>query len=217
MKQLDLESDQNEIKTEKAFIEYAIRKRLEMVGPYIRSQRWAEGMALGASPFQVQETAKHLEAIVSIIEENLSIYFKDVSISLLDRGGIGTIYIATELHMLADSSTNYEDTWMFLNQRMMDLEQITKSTQSGIPTSDTLVAAQAVASSLGGAFLSLMAPAAQKTVSAVAGAVVPKVMDMMPGKDEKHVNIPTRQSGDGTQIEDYELPSFEGEKPIQLK
>lgn len=215
--------------TEAAFVEYAIRKRLEMVGPYIQSQRWAEGMALGASPFQVQQTTKYLEEIVSIIETHLSRQFEDSAISFLDRGGIGTIYVATELHLLADSSSNYQDTWMFLNQRVMDLQMIkssTGTTQSGVPTADSLVAAQAVASSLGGAVLSLMAPAARASVSTIAGAVVPKVMDLMQKQSSSSGNAHRTQSTTtstssgggrrGTHIDDYELPSFEGEKAIEF-
>lgn len=217
------------------FVEDAIRTRLEMVRPYIRSQRWAEGMALGASPFQVQETTQHLKDIVSIIEENVKRRFgHSTSMSLLDRGGLGTVYVATELHMLADSSPEYHDTWTFLKERMVDWEQMrtsevaastsTISAPLGVPTSDRLVAAQAVALSLGGAVLSLMAPAAKSSMNTIAGAVVPKVMDWMQNGSEIANNqarsttarTSTSSVRRGTRPEDYDLPSFDGEEAIEL-
>ena len=114
------------------------------------------------------------------------------NLSPLERTAIGAVYVTTELHLLADTSPGYQDTWKFLHDRIQELNWIQKQSflqgvqnTNGLPpmipqmNQDTIIAGVAVASSLGSAVLSLMTPVARTGVSAVAGTVVPQVMNFM--------------------------------------
>ena len=205
-------------------IEWAIRTRLEMNVPFVRSKRWAEGMALGAMPLNVYETANHLEELVNIIESGMmrckgnghasaTSNTKPQALGLLERGAIGAVYVATELHLLSDESVDCQETWTFLNQRVKGLEAAAQNNFSGlIPSSDTLVAGAAVASSLGGAVLSIVAPAAAAGVQSFAGSIVPQIM--------KFMQPPSVDSTVGTKSQDYDLsdlPPFETDKDSSKK
>jgi len=193
--------------THSQVIEFAIRTRLEMNTPFVRSKRWHEGMALGAMPLNALETANHLETMVKIIEQAMMRSSPNQSLSVLERGAIGAVYITTELHLLSDESEGYRDTWAFLNKRVRELELAAQSNFSAIPSSDMLVAGAAVASSLAGAVISLVAPAAKTGIQAIAGSVVPQMMNFM---QPQHVD-----STVGTKAQDYDfsdLPPFETEK-----
>ncbi len=195
-----------EIWTHSQVIEWGIRKRLEMNTPYVRSKRWHEGMALGAMPMNALETATHLETMVKVIEKNMM----GSSLGQMERGAIGAVYIATELHLLSDESRDYEETWNFLQQRVRELEQAAKSNFSAIPNSDMIVAGAAVASSLAGGLISLFAPAAKSSFQSVAGNVVPQVMNLM--------QQPSIDSTIGTKAQDYDLsdlPPFDTDNTLQ--
>lgn len=191
--------------THSQVIEWGIRKRLEMNTPYVRSQRWHEGMAVGAMPANALETATYLETMVKVIEENM-MFSSSKSVGPLERGAICAVYIATELHLLSDNSGSYMDTWKFLNQRVRELEMVAESNFSGMPSSDTFVAGTAIASSLAGGVVSLFAPAATSGIRAVAGTVIPHVMNF--------VQPPSIDTTVGTKTQDYDLsdlPPFETE------
>lgn len=199
--------------THSQVIEVAMRKRLEMNVPYIKSQRWAEGMALGAMPLNACHTANHLEQLMIIIENAMmrcnNNGVQASPLGILERGALGAVYIATELHLLSDNSTNQQDTWNFLHQRVEQLEQAATgnlSVSSLVPNSDTLVAGAAVASSLGGAVLSLVAPAAGAGIQSITSSVMPAVLNMM--------QPPSVDSTVGTKAQDYDfsdLPPFESD------
>ena len=40
----------------------------------------------------------------------------------LECAAIGSVYISTELHMLADTSDGFEEMWSFLKDRMQEME-----------------------------------------------------------------------------------------------
>lgn len=194
-------------------LKYAIQYRLEMVIPFVQSNRWAEGMALGARPYNAMSTASHLEEIVNILQESLG----PTDLTPIQRSAIGAVYVTTELHLLADTSFQYEDTWKFLSNRIDQLDAMQQS-ESFLPLSnpqqllnqDTVVAGFAVASSLGSAVLSLMTPVARSGVSAVAGTVVPQVMNVM--SNVSNVSSSFSTSPPGTTAKDYDmsdLPPFE--------
>mmetsp|Transcript_28710 Transcript_28710/g.42570 ORF Transcript_28710/g.42570 Transcript_28710/m.42570 type:complete len:229 (+) Transcript_28710:232-918(+) len=184
-------------------IEWAIKTRLEMNVPFVRSKRWAEGMALGAMPLNVCETANHLEELVKIIESGMmrckgNENVNPKALGLLERGAVGAVYVATELHLLSDESVDCQDTWIFLNQRVKELEAAAENNFSAfVPSPDTLVAGAAVASSLGGAVLSIVAPAAAAGVQSFAGSIVPQIM--------KFMQPPSVDSTVGTKSQDYDL------------
>lgn len=201
-------------------IEWGIRTRLEMNIPYVRSQRWHEGMALGAMPFNALETANHLEKMVKIIESGIRCcpssqdskhpgQTNTSSFGSLERGAIGAVYVATELHLLSDGSADYQDTWSFLKQRVQDLENAANGSNNlrHFPSSDVFVSGAAVASSLGGAIFSLLAPSTGKCglPSVVAGSVVPQIMNFVQQPSSVDSTI-------GTKSQDYDfsdLPPFE--------
>jgi rpsU-divergently transcribed protein len=194
--------DDFEKMTHSQVIEWGIRKRLEMNVTYVRSKRWHEGMALGAMPTNAYKTATHLETMVKVIENNMG-----QSLGRLERGAIGAVYIATELHLLSDDSVGYQDTWRFLVQRVRELELAAQSNFSAMPSSDMMVAGAAVASSLAGGLVSLFVPAAMSGIQAVAGNVIPQIMNYM--------QPPTIDSTVGTKAQDYDLsdlPPFETDK-----
>ena len=196
--------------THAQIIEWGIRTRLEMNTAFVRSKRWHEGMALGAMPVNMLETANHLEKMVGIIADAMiqkskpSTINETKSLSTVERGAIGAAYVATELHLLSDESEGYQDTWRFLNQRVKELELAAQSDFSAIPSSDMMVAGAAVATSLGGAVVSLVAPAAASGMQAIAGNVMPQLMNF--------VQPPNLDSTVGTKAQDYDLsdlPPFE--------
>jgi hypothetical protein len=175
---------------------YAIRTRLEMNVPYLTSNRWYEGMALGAMyPTHALQTAMLLEELTYIIHNAVSNTGVKSSSSNGDnaeaegdkikQAAIGGIYIATELCMLTDTSLNYHDTWSFLQDRVRDYNTLSTTTYSTAndrtnPMSNAnsdmaVTAGMAVASSIGSAMLSLMTPVAKATVSSIAGVIVPQV------------------------------------------
>eukprot|EP00979_Chaetoceros_neogracilis_P012918 scaffold3559_cov284-Chaetoceros_neogracile.AAC.16 len=212
LKEEDIEG---KYKTHADIIEWAIKTRLEMNIPFVRSKRWAEGMALGAMPLNAYETANHLEDMVKIIESGMMRCggnHDQQPLGVMGRGAIGAVYVATELHLLSDDSADHQDTWMFLKHRVRELELAAQNDFLAVPSSDMLVAGAAVASSLGGAVLSLVAPAAAAGVQSMAGSVVPQIM--------KFMQPPTVDSTVGTYSQDYDvsdLPPFETDKSTAKK
>jgi hypothetical protein len=109
-----------------------------------------------------------------------------VSLSTLDRAALTGIYVATELHLLTDTSEHYQDTWNFLRAKVKDWYSFRHSTtrpsnSNSIPnvsTSDTVVATMAVASSLAGGLLSLAPPLARAFVQT---AVPNLLVSTLPG------------------------------------
>mmetsp|Transcript_2447 Transcript_2447/g.3254 ORF Transcript_2447/g.3254 Transcript_2447/m.3254 type:complete len:379 (+) Transcript_2447:214-1350(+) len=236
--------------THEEFLKYAIQYRLEMVVPFAQSQRWHEGMALGATPYNAPTTASLLDALVSILEEAMmklppsgSSSTSPSSLNPLERSAIGAVYITTELHLLADTSTNYKDTWSFLYNRIHELNYMAvqkHGSSLGDYTSqqnlqNSIIAATAVATSLGGAVISLINPAAKVGVSAVANTFVPQIMNFMSfaensssvnshvnrdtnhsngGNHRNHGSTSTSTTSTGTMVSDYDvsdLPPFESE------
>ena len=91
---------------------------------------------------------------------------KKKNIYHLEKAAIGGVYATTELHMLADESPAFEQTAIFLEQRVRELETMAGAASSmgsggpGMLSPEMAVAATSVATSLGGALVSLAQPAA---------------------------------------------------------
>jgi len=173
-------------------MEFAIRTRLEMVGQFIKSKRWHEGMALGAMPSNAVTTASQLEDLVDKIatamtsadpgsrKSYLASNATSPPLGQLERMAIGSVYIATELHMLADTSDGFKETWSFLKERVQEMQVMaTKQSSSGLPTMEMAVAASTVASSMGGALLSLFAPTAKMSMNSMIGTTMPNIMSIV--------------------------------------
>lgn len=180
---------------------FCLRLSLEYICPYVETNRWHEAMALGAMPpNNITITAKQLNDMITIISNS-------VPLGPLERAAVGAVYAATELHLLADKSNGYQDTWKFLEERVGEVELVSNLTSSDkLVSSDAAVAASAVAFSLGGAVLSLAQPAARGAVSALAGTVVPQIATFMQP-------TPRASKAAGTRPSDYnvannDLPPF---------
>lgn len=207
-------------------LEFAIRARLGMVEQYVKTKRWHEGMALGAMyPTNAVTTASQLKDLMEIIANGMAMVDDNTptnnfgsnhsshSLGKLDQVAIGAVYVATELHMLADTSNQFEDTWSFLKDRVRELEYMaTKRTSSGLISPDMAVAASAVASSMGGAVLSLFAPAAKASVNSFTDAVLPSVMNSLQQQPNDLWSMGTSETRPGMNSNDYDfdhLPPFE--------
>ena len=170
-------------------LNFSLRTRLEMLIPYIRSKRWHEAMAIGSLPQNTIQTAHKLEELVDIILADLNTSFGEDTIQkfcygLLHKTAIGGVYVATELHMLADESTDFADSWIFLNDRISELQSIagivSASESNGqLGINGTMLALSAVVGSMGSAALSLGQPLAKGVVSAAAGSLLPTIMTFM--------------------------------------
>ena len=185
--------------------------RLEMVGPYIRSGRWQDGMALGAMPpNNTLTTAGQLSTLVDTIIAAVGL----PSVGVIEKAAIGGVYATTELHMLADESPAFEQTAIFLEQRVRELETMAGAASSmgsggpGILSPEMAVAATSVATSLGGALVSLAQPAALGAASTVASQLMPQVSSFMSGQATSGGSA--MSSTPGTSANDYsDLPPFE--------
>jgi len=135
-----------------------VKWRLEQVIPFVQSGQWHKGMAKGIqTPYT---THRQLHEFIEIISPpNSSIFYQTA---------LGGIFIASELHLLTDSSKDYQDTWKFLETRLYELENnnipsidlsvVGSLTGSSIPSA----AYTAVASSLLDGIASLVLPSPSK-------------------------------------------------------
>jgi ubiquinone biosynthesis protein COQ9 len=127
-------------------IAYAFQYRLERIQDLVRSNRWHEGMAVGAQPGQVSQTKDQIAAIVDITLQHCSSAF-----STTERLGLGAVYIAAEFHMLSDPSDGFRDTWVFLRQLVDEWDRLRQySSLAGLPlaSSDALWTASQVGSAV---------------------------------------------------------------------
>lgn len=112
----------NELLHDNDIIIQAFQWRLERVQDLIRSNRWHEGMAVGAQPGQVAYTKNQIAEIVDITVSHCS-----STLSAAERIGLGAVYVAVEFHMLSDKSEGFSDTWMFLHELVLDWDRLRKN------------------------------------------------------------------------------------------
>jgi len=192
-------------------IHQAIWCRLEMVSPYIRSGRWQDGMALGAMPpNNALTTAGQLSHLVDTITSAVGL----PCVGVVEKATIGGVYATTELHMLADDSPAFEQTAVFLGHRVREMETMAGAASSmgsggpGILSPEMAVAATSVATSLGGALVSLAQPAALGAASTVASQVMPQVSSFMSAQAIGGSSVSS--TSPGTSAKDYsDLPPFD--------
>lgn len=149
-------------------LERGLKTRLQYLTPYLESNRWHEGMALGIrGPSNALQTQQQLKEMIDIIVEAAD--YGD-RLSAPERMALGAVYVATELHLLTDKSPDYRDTWAFLSSRMDDWRRLisfastadfsfspsqsNRDGKSGI--GDSFFVATSVASSLVGGLVSLV-------------------------------------------------------------
>jgi ubiquinone biosynthesis protein COQ9 len=98
-----------------AILKAGIRKRLELQTPVLVV--WPEAMAMGAMPQNALGTARVIEELCDGLWGIAGRQGPD----LTQKAALGVVYAATEVHMLADSSHEYRNTWEFLDKRIADM------------------------------------------------------------------------------------------------
>lgn len=160
-------------------LHHAIRLRLEMVASYIAMGRWHQGMALGISqPQAALVTSEQLKELIALIvqETVCTSVTKDSQqqpLSELAQLSLGAVYVATECHMLSDTSPDYQETWDFLRQtlRQWDSLREQKHLSASIPA-DAAFLASTLATAFGHGILS------------VSQLTVPSQMSSIPTPDQ---------------------------------
>lgn len=97
------------------FAKMAIEIRLRMLIPYLK--HWPQALGLMALPPNVPTSLANVLTLV----DDICYYAGDRSVDFnwyTRRVGLAGIYKATELHMLQDSSVDFEKTWKFLERRI---------------------------------------------------------------------------------------------------
>lgn len=110
-------------------IYWALQRRLSYNADFIRHNRWHEAMAIGAQ--QPSITQKQLHELIVMIAPELS---------WNQQVGLGIVYATTELHMLADSSPDFQETWSFLRKRLGEWENLDATSESFLPKPETAMA-----------------------------------------------------------------------------
>ena len=84
-------------------------------------------------------------------------------LSDLAQVGLGAVYVATECHLLTDTSENYKDTWAFLRDSLEHWERLQQRTSTGgtfspssSSASDAAFLASNVALALGNGLVSVV-------------------------------------------------------------
>jgi ubiquinone biosynthesis protein COQ9 len=134
-----------------------IKWRLEQVIPLVKSGQWHKGMAKGLqTPLT---TRSQLHEFVELISPPGS--------SVLYQTALGGIFVASELHLLTDSSQDYQQTWKFLEARLNDLDQtsLVHFNGGGAPGGIPVAAYTAVATSLLDGLASLVLPSNSSSVA----------------------------------------------------
>mmetsp|Transcript_816 Transcript_816/g.1561 ORF Transcript_816/g.1561 Transcript_816/m.1561 type:complete len:429 (-) Transcript_816:104-1390(-) len=176
----------------------ALQIRLSMVTPFVASQKWHEGMAIGALPQNAYRTSQQLDEMANIVLEYVLGASEDGVTSLAgisQRTAIIAAYASSELHLLSDgnngtlsgssvslSGERYHATWSFLRVRCEEAAKMLDQSSSvlipimngvPLPNLNHMAAASAVAASFAGAALSMAAP----TAASLVGYALPKAME----------------------------------------
>ena len=220
------ESDNNNTDAVAAKIYKALQLRLAMTLPFVASHRWHEGMAIGALPQNAYRTAQQLNEMATVVLQYA--LGKGNNANATQRAVVVATYASAELHLLSEDGNNgtvasvslsgelYNSTWTFLEERSNEAAKfiIDGPSLSGItlPNPTHVMAASAVASSLAGAVLSLVAP--------TAAAMLPRAMEALGPLQNKIMNTTLGSSAKGTQPSDYQpidtnnLPPFDANEKI---
>jgi rpsU-divergently transcribed protein len=209
-----------------AKINKALQLRLSMTLPFVSTNRWHEGMAIGALPQNAYRTAQQLDEMATIV---LGYVLGTNNANAAHRAIIVAAYAAAELHLLSDgnngnvasvslSGERYKSTWEFLEERSNEAAKLISNGPSLLsvvlfPNPTHVMAASAVASSLAGAALSLAAP--------TAAAILPRAIEAF-GPLQNAIMSRTLGSSPpkGTQPSDYQpidtnnLPPFDANEKI---
>ncbi|KAJ7979223.1 Ubiquinone biosynthesis protein COQ9 mitochondrial [Quillaja saponaria] len=103
-----------------------IRIRLEMQVPYI--SKWPQALSIQAQPLNVPTSFKQRAMLIDEIWHAAGDNTSDID-WYVKRTVLGGIYSTTEIYMLTDSSSDFRDTWAFLDARVKDAFDLQKTVQ----------------------------------------------------------------------------------------
>ncbi|XVF88919.1 hypothetical protein PTKIN_Ptkin19aG0089600 [Pterospermum kingtungense] len=103
-----------------------LRIRLEMQAPYI--SKWPQALSIQAHPLNVPTSFKQRAMLVDEIWHAAGDEASDID-WYVKRTVLGGIYSTTEIYMLTDSSPEFRDTWLFLDDRVKDAFDFKKTIQ----------------------------------------------------------------------------------------
>ncbi|XP_018341494.1 PREDICTED: ubiquinone biosynthesis protein COQ9, mitochondrial [Trachymyrmex septentrionalis] len=141
-KEVDSSSSQ---KTPEQQVRDAVETRLRMVVPYKKT--WPQAMAIMSLPPNVPTALANLLTLV----DDICYYAGDRSVDInwyARRMILATIYKATELYMLQDTSEDHKETWLFLERRLKDILQIQTMLSSSVKPDEALNRATETASAV---------------------------------------------------------------------
>ncbi|XP_022749990.1 ubiquinone biosynthesis protein COQ9, mitochondrial-like isoform X1 [Durio zibethinus] len=102
------------------------RIRLEMQAPYI--SKWPQALSIQAHPLNVPTSFKQRALLVDEIWHAAGDEAFDVD-WYVKRTVLGGIHSTAEIYMLTDSSPEFRDTWLFLDDRVKDAFDLKKTIQ----------------------------------------------------------------------------------------
>mmetsp|Transcript_23783 Transcript_23783/g.65972 ORF Transcript_23783/g.65972 Transcript_23783/m.65972 type:complete len:330 (+) Transcript_23783:3212-4201(+) len=188
----------------------SIKWRLEQVLPFVEGGQWHRGMAMGLSTPLTTQSQLH-EFIELISPDHSSSAYHTV---------LGAIFVATELHLLTDSSPNYAETWSFLKGRLNDLEDYQRRNNGDVDPAQFLMQLASSTpvpslASLGNMTNSIPVVAglavAQSLVEGAASLVMPQSFRVLPSQNgtpgsANETTANPSNSVVGTEASDYENP-----------
>uniref|UniRef100_A0A7S3FXP4 Ubiquinone biosynthesis protein n=1 Tax=Strombidium rassoulzadegani TaxID=1082188 RepID=A0A7S3FXP4_9SPIT len=98
-----------------------LKTRLQLMSPYI--DKWPQAMVLGLKPQNVRTTLGKLHAIQDEIWFQAGDRSNDIS-WYAKRMMLFKIYCLTETYMLQDKSADFADTWLFLERRIKEADDL---------------------------------------------------------------------------------------------
>jgi ubiquinone biosynthesis protein COQ9 len=222
----------NDVMVLASHINTALQLRLSMVVPFINSQRWHEGMAIGALPQNALMTMSQLNDMADIVLSYAT------AKTLLDNNDVGShnnnsmhkmaiiaAYAAAELHLLSSNVTSssataamtttslsgdrHDDTWTFLEARSSEAAHVIINggmfpSLFDLPpaAASTIQTASAITSSLVGSALSLASPNAASMVGRVVGGSSTTV-SIVPQVLDSVIGLVQSYVGIGTTMTNY--------------
>ncbi|KAL4297279.1 hypothetical protein GQ457_12G021860 [Hibiscus cannabinus] len=103
-----------------------VRIRLEMQAPYV--SKWPQALSIQAHPLNVSTSFKQRAMLIDEIWHAAGDETYDLD-WYVKRTVLGGIYSTTEIYMLTDSSPEFRDTWLFLDNRVKDAFDLKKTIQ----------------------------------------------------------------------------------------
>ncbi|KAL4589397.1 hypothetical protein LXL04_002304 [Taraxacum kok-saghyz] len=126
-----------------------VKCRLELQAPYI--SKWPQALSIQAQPSNFPTSFKQRAMLVDELWHAVSDEGDGNGVDwYLKRTVLGGIYSTTEVYMLTDKSPDFNDTWVFLNQRVRDAFDLKKTFQ------EVKYFAEAVGAGMGGTFQGFM-------------------------------------------------------------